>query len=506
MAEAEREITRSTRQILSTLSLVPAVQNRDIPAVSAILGQVLQHNPRYSNMALVDPNGKVLAAGRKFAETNLADRKHVREVLNKKQFAVGEYIISRVGVKVPAFAFAYPVLDKNGTLRAILVTAVRLTSFAHFYDFSTLPDKSFVAITDHRGIRLFYYPAQENTNPIGTPIRAKNWQNAVEGKETGLFVSTGSDGLSRLFAFEKVRLSPERSPYIYVWAGVPEYHIVAPANVTLLRNLLIMTLVSLVSLYVSWLVGKKTLVSPIQSLVALTREFARGDLEARSQITPKSGELAVLTEAFHEMADSLTLNQKTLRENESRFHLLLDSLDAFIYVADIDTHEVLFVNEYAKKQLGDVTGKKCWQSIQQKQDGPCSFCTNKYLLTVEGKPADLYKSEIRNSVTKKWLYVRDRAIEWTDGRIVRLEIATDITERKQIEQERELLIAQLKEALDKIKTLSGFLPICASCKKIRDDTGYWNEIEAYIRAHSEAEFSHSICPDCLTKLYPELYP
>jgi len=80
----------------------------------------------------------------------------------------------------------------------------------------------------------------------------------------------------------------------------------------------------------------------------------------------------------------------------------------------------------------------------------------------------------------------------------------DITERKQAENEREQLINQLQEALAEVKTLSGMLPICASCKKIRDDKGYWNQIEIYIKNHSEAEFTHSICPDCRKKLYPEL--
>lgn len=61
----------------------------------------------------------------------------------------------------------------------------------------------------------------------------------------------------------------------------------------------------------------------------------------------------------------------------------------------------------------------------------------------------------------------------------------------------------LQKALSKIKVLSGFLPICASCKKIRDDKGYWSQIEVYIRDHSEAEFSHSICPTCVKKLYPD---
>jgi len=73
------------------------------------------------------------------------------------------------------------------------------------------------------------------------------------------------------------------------------------------------------------------------------------------------------------------------------------------------------------------------------------------------------------------------------------------------EAEREKLISKLREALDKIKTLKGMMPICASCKKIRDDKGYWTQIELYISEHSDAEFSHGICPDCAKKLYPEYY-
>lgn len=76
---------------------------------------------------------------------------------------------------------------------------------------------------------------------------------------------------------------------------------------------------------------------------------------------------------------------------------------------------------------------------------------------------------------------------------------------QQVDKEKSVVIAELKKALEEIKTLSGFLPICASCKKIRDDKGYWNQIEVYISEHSEAEFSHGICPACVQKLYPDIY-
>ncbi|RMI14659.1 MAG: response regulator, partial [Calditrichaeota bacterium] len=86
-----------------------------------------------------------------------------------------------------------------------------------------------------------------------------------------------------------------------------------------------------------------------------------------------------------------------------------------------------------------------------------------------------------------------------------LAIIRDITPRVRSEQERERLIAELQEALSKIKTLRGLIPICASCKKIRDDRGYWQQLERYLQEHSEAAFSHSYCPECIQKHFPDLY-
>jgi PAS domain S-box-containing protein len=85
-------------------------------------------------------------------------------------------------------------------------------------------------------------------------------------------------------------------------------------------------------------------------------------------------------------------------------------------------------------------------------------------------------------------------------------IDRDVTERKRAEAEREKLITQLQGALADVKMLSGLVPICANCKKIRDDKGYWTQVEAYIQERSEARFSHGICPDCTKTLYPDYHP
>ena len=97
--------------------------------------------------------------------------------------------------------------------------------------------------------------------------------------------------------------------------------------------------------------------------------------------------------------------------------------------------------------------------------------------------------------------LKDRA-DRCIGRIVMLD---DVTASKRAEREREQLIAELQSALAKVRALRGLVPICASCKKIRDDQGYWNQIEEYIRKHADVEFSHGLCPECALRLYPDLY-
>jgi PAS domain S-box-containing protein len=88
----------------------------------------------------------------------------------------------------------------------------------------------------------------------------------------------------------------------------------------------------------------------------------------------------------------------------------------------------------------------------------------------------------------------------------RMIVMRDVTSRRQTEAERERLIGELRAALADIKTLRGLLPICMSCRKIRDDRGYWKNLEQYVQEHTEAQFSHGLCDDCMRRLYPEYLP
>ena len=126
-------------------------------------------------------------------------------------------------------------------------------------------------------------------------------------------------------------------------------------------------------------------------------------------------------------------NEK-LEFSHNRLLSVLNGIDAIVYVADMQTYEVLFINDYMKKIFGDITGQTCWKSIQTEQSGPCPFCTNDKLIDANGRPLEMYRWEFQNTVNGHWYHIYDRAIRWIDGRIVRLEIATDISQRKESEE------------------------------------------------------------------------
>ncbi len=126
-----------------------------------------------------------------------------------------------------------------------------------------------------------------------------------------------------------------------------------------------------------------------------------------------------------------------------------------------------------------------------------------------GRPSQAGSFEIhfvtrQNRTTLSWH--EGGVLEEMEWRFRHLENQTAEKERfwQSINETLNAAYAEMRDAMSRLKVLSGLLPICASCKKIRDDKGYWNQIEAYIRDHSEAEFSHSICPECAKKLFPDL--
>ena len=170
-------------------------------------------------------------------------------------------------------------------------------------------------------------------------------------------------------------------------------------------------------------------------------------MEARGEITvDKLGNPILMGGTAQDITKRKQM-EEGLSQSNQRLFAILDSINALIYVADMDRFEVLFINKYGKDIWGDISGQTCWKALQQGQTGPCKFCTNKQIVDLDGHPSDVYTWEFQNTVNGHWYYIHDKAIKWNDGRIVRLEIATDITDRKEAEEESKRLRKELEQLI-----------------------------------------------------------
>lgn len=223
-----------------------------------------------------------------------------------------------------------------------------------------------------------------------------------------------------------------------------------------------------------------------------------------SPIKDKGGEVIGASTIARNITDRKRA-EEALRASEERFRAFMDNSPAVAFIKDAAGRYVYankpFLNLFGKsiEELKAKTDYDVWpaDTAQQLRENDVAVLNaNKTIQMVETVPTP-------DGVPHIWMVYKFPILDVAGQRLLG-GVAVDVTERRKLEAAREQLRVQYKQAIEQIQTLSGFLPICASCKKIRDDKGYWQQVEDYISAHTEAEFSHGICPDCVKKLYPEL--
>jgi len=258
----------------------------------------------------------------------------------------------------------------------------------------------------------------------------------------------------------------------------------------------------------------KRISSSIEELVVLKETFA-------DQLVERTAELQRVNLQLREEIEDRKQTEKALANSERRLTDIIEFLPDPTWVIDIDGKVIAWnraVERITAIAKQDMIGKGGYAYSVPFYGEPRPVLIDlalkrnarweKDYLSLQEEDGMLVASEsfhpFMEGGGRYFAATASKLYDAQENVVGAIESIRDITAAKRLEKEREKLIGELQGAIAKVRTLSGLLPICASCKKIRDDKGYWNQIETFIRDHSEAEFSHSICPDCARELYTDL--
>ncbi len=195
-----------------------------------------------------------------------------------------------------------------------------------------------------------------------------------------------------------------------------------------------------------------------------------------------------------------------LKASEERLRLAIDAVDDGVFDFDYKRNEVYFSPRYytmlGYEPYEMPASRETWINLLHPEDREKTIAYVDERIRQKKSWSQEFRLRTKSG-GYKWIRGRGKVSEWDENgnQVRRTGTNTDITERKEAEFEREKLIKKLNEALKNVKILGGLIPICSSCKKIRDDKGYWNQLESYFEQHSTALFSHSLCPGCMDEIY-----
>ncbi|HZO28461.1 MAG TPA: sensor histidine kinase [Chloroflexota bacterium] len=318
-ADQERVIDEA-RLLLYVVAALPEVRSGDTDACNATMLRLRDELGSFQSMGLIDTQGTIVCAALPQARGLIvADRTYFLRALATRQFAVGDYQISR-SVGTANINFAYPVVGDGDEIVAVVYVALNLDWLNQYAADAQLPPDSTLTVLDSSGSILARYPDPERWS--GQSVRdSRLITDLLSRSDEGTAEGTDVDGVARIFAFVPLT-DPAVQARASLIVGVPAAPAYASANREFTRNVVVLIAVWLVTLGVCWFVAERRIFQPVAAIVRATRRLSAGALDARTGLRPAPGEIGHLVGTFDEMAQALQdaaahrdLEERLRREN-----------------------------------------------------------------------------------------------------------------------------------------------------------------------------------------------
>jgi signal transduction histidine kinase/ActR/RegA family two-component response regulator len=295
----EAQSINGARQLLMDLSDTSELLGGD-EQCNALMRRVLEKNPGYVNLGLIQLNGDVTCSAIPFsAKINLKDRIHFKTAVAERRFVAGNYVFGRV-VQKHTINLTYPVISENGDVQAVVFAALDLIDLDRYVEGINLPKGSIMITADTEGAIIARRPDPQQW--FGHPVSAEMLSHMLSDNPAPV-VLAGPDDVVRLHAFAHVG-SKDTSSYTMT-IGIPRSDIVAAARRDQAISLAMLAVTTLLALIATWIVGDVIIVRRVRKLVDTSQKIAAGDLHVRTNIKYTKEEIGVLAQALDEMAYAL---------------------------------------------------------------------------------------------------------------------------------------------------------------------------------------------------------
>jgi len=457
-ADSQERTTAETKLLLENLARLPEVRKADAAACSQLFAKVLQVNPLYGALHLVDTKGDIIASGKPIGPANFSRVKHFRDALSTKEFATGEYTMG-VTLKVPVFAFGFPVLNDQGKVRSVLLISILLDNFGKLFTQTHFPVESFFSVCDQNGTRLFRFPAVGVT-PLGKPIQETLFAKAMASDGGALVRNIGPDGIERMLAFRRLQVSPGKPAYMYMFVGIPSATVYADARTSVFRDLGLLVLMIALTLISSWYLAGRIVGRRLEELAKVSARLGAGDFSARASLAHGIDEVDALAFSFNSMAEALSQDiaerQKAaavLSKEREFTNAVLDSVPGLLYLYD-DQGRLIRWN----KQHETLTGYSAAELSQMrlldwyKDDPNNQEKVSRAIETVRREGYGFVEADLQTKSGQEIPFYLTAVSLQIDGKTYFTGVGIDLTRRRLVERERQQL-SQILENSDSIAVL-----------------------------------------------------